>query len=342
MKPLNVSSCRHITFIYKSIIFILLFTLSKGNIIPNTNNIAFQNVFPSQYYSSAIIEEEEAAAAAASAASGSAAGTSVPNFNNVYSPNTLTAEQIEMLSKNNNMYANMYTNNNNYNNVNKIITSRQANPYATSTTSSSSSSAAAAAAGTSGNPIYFSQLPLKTRDPTILELFQAQPRFNKIAQIIQVDPQMLNEIRSKGPYTVFAPTDEALGRMPNGALEWLIANPPLLRRFVQTHIVRGIIIFAEDLKDEDRFISVDGTVHYITQDAKGNLEIDEAARFYEAKKDEVSSNGIVHGIGNVLIPQGMIWPAGLPKCKANCLELKRPLRVVPFCIKRCVEGRKEY
>lgn len=191
-------------------------------------------------------------------------------------------------------------------------------------------------------PMYVPQRPLIENYPTIVQLLQGQARFSKMATLLGLAPRFLAEIREGGPYTIFVPTNEALGRMPNGALEWLIANPPMLLRFIQTHVVRGMAIFAEDLHDEDRFVALDGTVHYITQDASGNLEIDEAARLFEAKKDEIASTGIVHGIGNVLLPAGMAWPSGLPRCKNNCVEMNRPPAVMPLCVRRCVEGYNDY
>lgn len=190
--------------------------------------------------------------------------------------------------------------------------------------------------------VYYPQVPLQTRDLNIVEMLSKQPRFGKLVKILQLDPKLLRQFLNSGPFTIFAPTEEAISRMPLGSIEWLIANPPLLRRFIQTHIIRGITIFAEDLQNEDRFVALDGSTHHISLDQRGNLEIDLAARIFQAKKDEVASNGIVHGISNVLLPTGFALPQHLPRCKKSCLDNGRPLPLLPLCVKRCAEGYNDY
>lgn len=189
----------------------------------------------------------------------------------------------------------------------------------------------------------FTQKPVMLNNPTIVELLKKQPRFGKLTSMIAMDGPILEELtKSRGPFTIFAPTDDALSRLMDGGLLWLIANPPLLKRFLQTHVVKGISIFAEDLKDEDRFISLDGSTHFLSVDAKGNLEIDTAARLYESEKNQVAENAIIHGIDNVLLPAGLVFPQKLPLCKNNCIAKNRPAPLLPICINRCAYGYNDY
>ena len=62
---------------------------------------------------------------------------------------------------------------------------------------------------------------------------------------------MIEVLEGKGPFTVFAPVDEAFGQLPPGVLEWLLAeeNGNLLETIIQSHIVPDAALLAQDLLD---------------------------------------------------------------------------------------------
>jgi uncharacterized surface protein with fasciclin (FAS1) repeats len=64
---------------------------------------------------------------------------------------------------------------------------------------------------------------------------------------------MVEVLEGEGPFTVFAPVDEAFGQLPPGVLEWLLGEETgkALEAVVQSHIVPGAALLAEDLLDRE-------------------------------------------------------------------------------------------
>jgi uncharacterized surface protein with fasciclin (FAS1) repeats len=64
---------------------------------------------------------------------------------------------------------------------------------------------------------------------------------------------MVEVLEGEGPFTVFAPVDEAFGQLPPGVLEWLLAEESgkAIGAVVQSHIVPGAALLAEDLLDRE-------------------------------------------------------------------------------------------
>lgn len=100
----------------------------------------------------------------------------------------------------------------------------------------------------------------------------------------------------KGPFTVFAPTDEAFAKLPKGTVEGLLANPEKLKKVLLHHVVAGDVRAADvvKLKSAD---SLNGTKLMI--DVTDGVKVSGAK---VTKADIVASNGVVHVIDTVLIP----------------------------------------
>ena len=64
---------------------------------------------------------------------------------------------------------------------------------------------------------------------------------------------MVEMLKGEGPFTVFAPIDEAFGQLPPGVLEWLLAEESgkAIEAVVQSHIVPGAALLTEDLLDRE-------------------------------------------------------------------------------------------
>jgi uncharacterized surface protein with fasciclin (FAS1) repeats len=64
---------------------------------------------------------------------------------------------------------------------------------------------------------------------------------------------MVDVLEGEGPFTVFAPVDEAFGQLPPGVLEWLLAEESgkAIGAVVQSHIVPGAALLAEDLLNRE-------------------------------------------------------------------------------------------
>ncbi len=102
---------------------------------------------------------------------------------------------------------------------------------------------------------------------------------------------------AEGPYTVFAPTDEAFAKLPEGTIEKLLANPEQLKQILLYHVVAGNVMAADVVK-LDSAETLGG--QRVAISAKDGVMINDANVI---KTDIGASNGVVHVIDTVLIPK---------------------------------------
>lgn len=112
---------------------------------------------------------------------------------------------------------------------------------------------------------------------------------------------------TKGSYTIFAPTDEAFGKLPEGTLATLMLpeNKEKLRSLVLYHVVPGIFT-SSDLKD-GAIKSSNGEKFEIDIE-RNAIEVEDSK---VAKADLVVSNGVIHSIDKVMVPKSLDGFAGL-------------------------------
>jgi uncharacterized surface protein with fasciclin (FAS1) repeats len=86
----------------------------------------------------------------------------------------------------------------------------------------------------------------------IIQTAEHDGRFNGFLQLLEA-AGMSEVLEGEGPFTVFAPVDEAFGQLPPGVLEWLLAeeNGNVLETIIQSHIVPGAALLARDLLDHE-------------------------------------------------------------------------------------------
>ena len=104
------------------------------------------------------------------------------------------------------------------------------------------------------------------------------------------------ELTAKGPFTVFAPTDEAFKKLPAGAYDSLLKDTGKLKAVLNYHVVSGYLM-ARDLKSGE-LATAQGTplMAVVSSDVRVN-----GARV--TKADIVATNGIVHAIDQVILPK---------------------------------------
>lgn len=102
-----------------------------------------------------------------------------------------------------------------------------------------------------------------------------------------------------GPFTVFAPTDEAFAKLPEGTVEKLLANPEQLKKVLLFHVVSGTVMAADVVKLGSAE-TLNGQKLMIT--TKGGVMVDNA---HVVKTDIAASNGVIHVIDTVLIPENL-------------------------------------
>lgn len=102
-----------------------------------------------------------------------------------------------------------------------------------------------------------------------------------------------------GPFTVFAPTDAAFAKLPEGTIEKLLADPEALKGILLYHVASGSVSSSDVVK-----LSSAKTLNgqSITIDAKNGVMINNAM---VVSADVLAENGIIHVIDTVLIPETM-------------------------------------
>jgi uncharacterized surface protein with fasciclin (FAS1) repeats len=105
-------------------------------------------------------------------------------------------------------------------------------------------------------------------------------------------------LKGKGPFTVFAPTDEAFAKLPAGTVEALLKDKVKLAAILTYHVVSGKVMAADAIKLTEAK-TVNGQSFKIVA-GKDGVMIDNAK---VVKTDIVASNGVIHVIDNVILPK---------------------------------------
>ncbi|MGD8413356.1 MAG: fasciclin domain-containing protein [Candidatus Latescibacterota bacterium] len=103
-------------------------------------------------------------------------------------------------------------------------------------------------------------------------------------------------LTDEGPFTVFAPTDEAFAKLPEGTLESLLNDKEALKQVLLYHVVSGEVM-ASDVVKIDKAEMLNG--QYVTINAKDGVMVNDAKVI---KTDIKAENGVIHVIDTVLIP----------------------------------------
>ena len=106
---------------------------------------------------------------------------------------------------------------------------------------------------------------------------------------------LVETLKSKGPFTVFAPTDEAFAKIPKDQLDALLANKAKLTKVLTYHVVAGKVMAADVKAGSAK--SVEGSNLTITTD--NGVMVDKAKVI---KTDIAASNGVIHVIDTVVMP----------------------------------------
>ena len=107
---------------------------------------------------------------------------------------------------------------------------------------------------------------------------------------------LIDTLKGKGPFTVFAPTDEAFAKIPKADLDALLADKAKLTAVLTYHVVPGKVM-AKDVK-AGKVKSVQDSE--ITVTTAGGVMVDKAKVI---KTDIVADNGVIHVIDSVILPK---------------------------------------
>ncbi len=147
-----------------------------------------------------------------------------------------------------------------------------------------------------GSGIYAQEMAAKK---DIVDTAVAAGQFKTLATALTA-AGLVDTLKSPGPFTVFAPTDEAFSKLPAGTVEDLLkpANKAKLVSILTYHVVPGKVMAADVVKLKEAK-TVEGQSVRIS--AKGGKVMVDGANV--VKTDIAASNGVIHVVDSVLMPK---------------------------------------
>ena len=133
----------------------------------------------------------------------------------------------------------------------------------------------------------------------IVDVAVSAGQFDTLAAALEA-ADLVGTLKSDGPFTVFAPTDEAFAKLPEGTVEHLLKpeNRDQLAAILTYHVVPGKV-YAADVVMLDSATTVNGADLTIRTSDKG-VKVDDARVI---KTDIGASNGVIHIIDTVILPK---------------------------------------
>ena len=140
--------------------------------------------------------------------------------------------------------------------------------------------------------------PVRAQQKDIVDTAVAAGSFNTLAAALQA-AGLIETLKGKGPFTVFAPTDAAFAKLPAGTVESLLLpeNREKLRRILTYHVVSGAVK-SDSVVTMTSAKAVSGDTITIKTMA-GKVMVDNA---HVTTTDIITSNGVIHVIDSVIIP----------------------------------------
>lgn len=131
--------------------------------------------------------------------------------------------------------------------------------------------------------------------PNIVEVATNAGSFNTLVAAVQA-AGLAETLSGPGPFTVFAPTDDAFAKLPEGTVEGLLEDKEQLTKILTYHVVAGKVM-AADVQSLDTATTVEGSDLKI--DTSSGVKVNDAT---VTQADIEADNGVIHVIDTVLLP----------------------------------------
>lgn len=133
----------------------------------------------------------------------------------------------------------------------------------------------------------------------VVDTAVAAGSFNTLAKALDA-ADLVETLKGPGPFTVFAPTDDAFAKLPPGTLENLLKpeNKAKLRRVLTYHVVAGNVMAGDVVKLHSAKTVSGDTIRIATNN--GGVTVDNA---HVVKSDIAATNGVIHVIDAVMLPK---------------------------------------
>lgn len=133
---------------------------------------------------------------------------------------------------------------------------------------------------------------------TVVDVAASNESFTTLVQAIEA-AGLAETLSAEGPYTVFAPTNDAFAALPEGTLDQLLQpeNQETLTQILTYHVLPQAVPAADVMPGDVETVA--GAPITITVDEAGNVMVNEAN---VVQTDVQASNGVIHAIDQVLLP----------------------------------------
>jgi uncharacterized surface protein with fasciclin (FAS1) repeats len=137
--------------------------------------------------------------------------------------------------------------------------------------------------------------------PDIVDTAVAAGSFKTLVTAVKA-AGLVDTLKSKGPFTVFAPNDDAFAKLPKGTVEGLLKDIPKLKSVLTYHVVPGKLMAADVIKlktaktVQGQDVKIDASKWHLHK----NVKINDANVI---KADIATDNGVIHVIDKVILPR---------------------------------------
>ena len=149
-------------------------------------------------------------------------------------------------------------------------------------------------------------------NPDIVDIAVENGSFTTLVAAVQA-AGLVDALKGEGPFTVFAPTDDAFAALPEGTIDALLADIPALTDILLYHVVSGAVM-AEDVVALESATTLNGLDVSIRVE-EGNVYLNDNVQVVTT--DIQASNGVIHVIDAVLLP-----PASVTNERANDINFR--------------------
>jgi uncharacterized surface protein with fasciclin (FAS1) repeats len=140
-----------------------------------------------------------------------------------------------------------------------------------------------------------------TMNKTVVEIASGNKDFSTLVAAVKA-AGLVETLSSKGPFTVFAPTNDAFAKLPKGTVEELLKpeNKAKLTSILTYHVVAGKVMAADAIKLDGKMAKTVNGQEIAIKVKEGKVMINDAT---VTAADIVGSNGVIHVVDTVLLPK---------------------------------------
>jgi uncharacterized surface protein with fasciclin (FAS1) repeats len=140
--------------------------------------------------------------------------------------------------------------------------------------------------------------PAMAQQKDIVDTAVGAGQFNTLAKALTV-AGLVDTLKGPGPFTVFAPTDEAFAKVPKAQLDALLADKEALKSVLLYHVVPGKVMAADAIKLDGKSAKMVSGAEAKISVMGGTVMVNQA---HVTKADIAAKNGVIHVIDAVILP----------------------------------------